>query len=175
MKKIIRSQKGFTLAELMVVVGISILLAGYKLYPMYLEAHSTKASAQGVQLATLGNSVATYSTQYYGQLVNGTGIPGVANIYAPTIENLKALGLLAPNFSAVNMYGSGYAVRITKSPAGCVAPNCDIENLAYLTSAITNPANGRVDGAALGQAAQMLGKNGADGGYSDTERSMECS
>lgn len=165
MKKSIRSQKGFTLAEVMIAVVISLILAGYKLYPMYLEARQTKSSAQGMQLSTMGNSVATYSTKYYGPLVGNTAIPGVANIYAPTVDELKALGLLAPNFSTVNMYGGGYAARITRSPAGCVAPNCDIENLVYLTNPIVNPANGRVDGAMLGQAANTLG---ADAGYSDT-------
>jgi prepilin-type N-terminal cleavage/methylation domain-containing protein len=168
MKKPFRSQKGFTLAELMVVIAISIVLAGYKLYPMYLEARASKTSAQGVQIGTLGNTVATYSTELYGPLVNGTSVPGVANIYAPTIAELQSLGRLSANFSANNMYGGSYAVQITKSPAGCVAPNCDIDNLVYLTKAITNPANGRVDAAALGQMVQALAKNGIDAGYSDS-------
>lgn len=165
MKKFLRSQKGFTLAELMIVIVISIVLAAYKLYPMFVEARLTKSSAQGLQLATLGNTVATYSTTYYGPLVGGTAIPGVVNIYAPTVSELKTLGLLGTGFSTVNMYNGGYGVRITKSPTGCVAPNCDIENLVYLTNAIINPANGRIDGPVLGQASQTLG---ADGGYSDT-------
>lgn len=168
MKTSIRYEKGFTLAEVMIAVVISLILAGYKLYPMYLEARATKASAQGMQLVTWNNSVATYSTIYYGNLVNGTAIPALpagSNVYAPTIDNLKTLGLLPPNFSAMNMFGGGYAARITKLPVGCVAPNCDVENLVYLTNAITNPSNGRVDGAVLGQASRTLG---GDGGYSDT-------
>lgn len=165
MKNNIRFQKGFTLAEVMIAVVITLILAGYKLYPMYLEARTTKSAAQGLQLATMGNSVATYSTKFYGPLVNNTAIAGVANVYAPTVDELKTLGLLPSNFSTVNMYGGGYAARVTRSPAGCVAPNCDIENLVYLTNAIVNPANGRVDGAVLGQASRTLG---ADGGYSDT-------
>lgn len=137
---------------------------------MYLEARQTKTSAQGIQLATLGSSVATYSTKYYGPLVNNTSIPlpaggVVANIYAPTIAELQALGLLAPNFSTTNMFGGGYGTRVARSPAGCAAPDCDIENLVYLTNPIISSTNGRVDGAMLGQASQTLGE---DAGYSDT-------
>jgi len=167
MKKLSRSQSGFTLAEQLIVIVIAIMIAGYQLYPKYLEARASKTSAQAVQIGTLGNVVATYSTELYGALVNGTPVPGVSNIYAPTIAELQALGRLG-NFTQINSYGGGYAVQITKSPAGCVAPNCDIENLVYLTKPITNPANGRVDGAALGQMVQLLARNGIDAGYSDT-------
>lgn len=149
----------------MVAVLITIIMASIKLWPMMVEARSTRATAQGVQLQTLGNTVSTYSTKYVGPLVNGTAIPGVANPYAPTIPELQALGLLNTNFSTTNQYNGGYGVRISKLPAGCVAPNCDIENLVYLTNAIINPANGRLDEAALGQAAQVMQ---ADGGYSDS-------
>lgn len=165
MKKSLRTQKGFTLVEVMVAVLISIMLATFKLYPMMAEARSTKATAQAIQLQTLGNSIATYSTKYYGPLVNGTAITGVANPYAPTIAELQSLGLLTSNFSTTNMYSGGYGVQISKLPSGCVAPNCDIQNLVYLTNAITNSLNGRVDEASIGQAAQAVG---ADGGYSDS-------
>ena len=149
----------------MVAVLITIVMASIKLWPMMAEARSTRATAQGVQLQTLGNSVSTYSTQFYGPLVNGTAISGVVNPYAPTVAELQSLGLLNTSFSTTNQYNGGYGVRISKVPASCVAPSCDIENLVYLTNPITNPANGRLDGAALGQAAQVMQ---ADGGFSDS-------
>lgn len=148
----------------MVAVVIAITLAGFKLYPMYVEARMTKAAAQGKQLATWSNSVATYSTIFYNNLVNGTSIAGVADIYAPTVAELRALGLISATFSAANMYNGNYGAKITKTPIGCVAPNCDIENLAYLTNPITNTMNGRLDVPVLGKAAQTLGE---DAGYSD--------
>lgn len=169
MKNIKRSENGFTLVEVMVAVSITMILAGFKLYPMYIEARMTKAAAQGVQLATWSNSVATYSTTFYNNLVNGTPITGfatgVADIYAPTVEELRAIGLVPATFSATNMYNGAYASRITKTPLGCVAPNCDIENAAFLTKPIINALNGRVDVPALGQAARAVGQ---DGGYSDS-------
>jgi Tfp pilus assembly protein PilE len=164
MKNIKRSQNGFTLIEAMVAVSIVIMLASFKLYPMYIEARMTKAAAQGKQLATWSNSVATYSTIFYNNLVNGTSIAGVADVYAPTVAELRALGLISATFSATNMYNGNYGAKITKTPIGCVAPNCDIENLAYLTNAITNSMNGRLDLPVLGKAAQTLGE---DAGYSD--------
>ena len=168
MKNIKRFKNGFTLVEVMVAMTITMIVAGYKLYPMYIEARMTKAAAQGVQLATWSNSLATYSTKFYNNLVNNTSISGngitVANIYAPTVLELRALGLIPATFSATNMYNGQYAAKIEKTPLNCMAPDCDIENLAYLTNPITNALNGRIDGPSLGQAARTLGE---DGGYSD--------
>jgi len=157
------SQCGFTLLEVGIAITISILFGMLVLWPKANQFRSNKAAAQGTQLLTASNAVATYETTYYSELVNGTPIPGFASIYAPTIDELRNAHLLPANFSSTNSYGGGYSVVISKVPALCVPPACDITAITYLTNPIINPQTGRIDGAALGAAAAALG---ADGGYS---------
>ena len=141
------------------------MLAGAMLWPKVVQFRLDKAQSQSVQLNTLNNIVATFDTKNYGNLVAGTAIVGVANPYAPTIAELRNWGLPS-NFSAVNAYGgtpNGYGVVISKLPAACTPPNCDLSALVYLTTPILNPMTGRMDGAALGRAVEALG---ADAGFS---------
>lgn len=162
------SQSGFTLIELAIVIAVSILLTAAMLWPKVVQLRQQKATMQGTQLATLNNIVATFQTKNYGNLVAGTSVAGVANAYAPTIAELQNWGLPA-NFSATNMYGGGYAVAISKIPAGCTAPNCDLKALVYLTKPILNPLTGNVDGGALGDAVQAMQTNATpDAGWSTT-------
>lgn len=159
-----RAQRGFTLLEVGIAIAISMMAATAFLWVQTMNLRVSKANAQGTQLTTLSNAVATYMTTYYSQLVNNQAIAGFANIYAPTVAELKTAQIvLPPNFSATNLYGGGYAVTISKTPGGCVSPNCDISSITNLTNAITNPLTGRVDGAALGNAMSVIG---ADGGFS---------
>lgn len=156
-------QKGFTLIELAIVIAISTMMAGILLWENTVKLNMAKGAAQGTQLATASNGVATYATTYYSQLVNNQAVAGYVNIYAPTIAELRTAGWLPANFNATNLYGSGYGVIISKMPAACAPPACDIVSMTNLTGPITNPLTGRVDGAQLGSAASTIG---ADSGYS---------
>lgn len=166
MYKFKRPSRGFTLIEVSIAIAVSMMLAAALLWPQVVRVRHQKAVAQGTQLATLSNIVATFMTRNYGNLVAGTAVAGVANPYAPTIAELQNWGLPA-NFLASNQYGGGYAVQITKLPAGCTPPDCDLTSLVYLTTPITNPLTGRIDGSSLGEAVEAMGDIAAkDAGWS---------
>src|SRR5260363_380916 len=70
-------------------------------------------------------------------------IPGVAEIYAPTIAELQATGDLDQGFQPVSLLnGLPYVVALSRTPAGCTPPACDISGLVYIRGAITDPSTG---------------------------------
>lgn len=156
--------RGFTLLEVLFALVISIMGISFALWSKVNEVRTENAKAQGDALVTLSNSVATYMTNNFQSLVNSTAITGVASIYAPTIPELITAGLLSNNFSVNNFYGTGYAVAISKVPAACVVPACDLSSLVNLTGGIIDYRTGLVDGPTLGQAIARMGGNG---GFSD--------
>lgn len=162
MRKSIK-QKGFTLVELLLVVTLAIGAMGYVIAREFDKAQIEKAETQAGLLDKVNEAMGTYITNYYSQLVNNTPIAGVANIYAPTIAELKTLGVLESTFSGVNFYGGGYGTQAARVPAACVAPNCDVSSLVWITTPIRN-ANGQTD---VSYAAFAAGQLGADGAFSN--------
>ncbi|MGY8527621.1 type II secretion system protein [Paracidovorax citrulli] len=160
-----RQQSGFTLLELVLVLGIIMALLTGVIWYNNRMASIAKANAQSDTLRTLSNALNTYAVVYKTPLADQTPVSGVANSYAPTIAELKALGLLTTTFSPESLYGGGYAMRLELYPATCTPPACDLETLTSLTSPIIDPRTRRVDTSALGSAA---GKIGGDAGYSST-------
>lgn len=156
--------RGFTLLEVSLAIAISMMALTWALWSKVNELRQEKARVQGDSLVTLSNSVGTYLTNNYNFLVKNAPIAGYANIYAPTIPELIAGGLLTNNFSKDNFYGSAYAIKVSTVPAGCIAPNCDIESLVYLTGPAKDYRNNLIDGPTLGAAATRIGSNG---GFSD--------
>ncbi len=121
-------------------------------------------SAQGTVLRRIGEGVNHYIVNHYSALVNDTPIPGVAELYAPTIVELQAIGDLDAGFQPVSLFsGLPYQVALSRTPAGCTPPACDISGLVYIRGAITDPSTGAP--APLGDALATLG---GDGAYSDT-------
>lgn len=142
---------------------IAIAFATVGLWQKREEMLSQQMAAQGNVLADIGNSInGKYLSIYYSNLVNGTPVPGVANEYAPTMAELEAINVVPAGYSTTSAYGTPYVVSLAKTPAGCVAPACDIAGMVYINGAITDPSTGRPltldDGAAA---------IGGDGGYSD--------
>ncbi len=143
--------------------AIAIAFATSGLWAKRQEVLSQQTAAQGDVLADIGNSInGIYLATYYSNLVNGTAIAGVANAYAPTMTELENINVVPSGYSTTSAYGTPYVISLAKTPAGCVAPRCDIAGLVYIAGAITDPSTGRPmtldDGAAA---------IGGDGGYSD--------
>ncbi|MHA6828260.1 hypothetical protein ACQUJV_18810 [Ralstonia pseudosolanacearum] len=158
-------QRGvYDLVSLGIGASIAIAFAAAQLWQQRQELLSQQMAAQGGVVADLGNSVnGKYLALYYSNLVNGTAVPGVANAYAPTMTELQAINVVPAGSSTTAVNGAPYVVKLAKTPAGCVAPNCDINGLVYIAGAMTDPSTGAPlvleDGAAA---------IGGDGGYSDT-------
>lgn len=156
---------GFTLVELAIAIAISALIISGGLAFQLDTVRKQQASAQGDQIKTLNGYVATYETNYYGNLVNGTPIAGVSNEYAPTVAELKTIGVIPASFNATNLYGGGFTISVSKTPTSCVAPNCDITGTVALNNVIKNPVSGTPDYPLLGTAASEAG---GDAGFSDS-------
>lgn len=157
--------RGFTLVEVGIAMALTMMLAMALLWPQIVKFREDKAAAQGRQLATLSNAVATYMTVNYAKLAQGGAVDPVKfpTPTEPTVAQLRDAGLLPANFNAVNLYGGGYAVKISQVPAGCTPPDCDLASITRLTNPLTNALTGQLDGPALGSALATLG---ADGGFS---------
>ncbi|SEI14535.1 hypothetical protein [Paraburkholderia hospita] len=158
-------QRGvYDLVSLGIGISIAIAFATAGLWAKRQEILADQMAAQGDVVKDIGNLVnAKYLSLYYSNLVNGSGIAGVADPYHPTITELQAINVLPAGYSTTSAYGSPYLVSLAKTPAGCVAPTCDVAGQVYIAGAITDPSTGNP--LTLDDAAEAIG---GDGGYSDT-------
>jgi hypothetical protein len=157
-------QRGvYDLLSLSIGAAIAIAFATAGLWQKRQEMLSQQMAAQGDVLADIGNSInGKYLSIYYSNLVNGTSIPGVANVYAPTMTELEAINVVPAGYSTTSAYGMPYVISLSKTPDDCVAPNCDIAGMVYIAGAITDPSTGSA--LPLDDGAVAIG---GDGGYSD--------
>ncbi|MEZ0606187.1 hypothetical protein ACAX43_29280 [Paraburkholderia sp. IW21] len=157
-------QRGiYDLLSLGIGASIAIAFAATQIWAQRQEILSQQTAAQGNVLADIGNSInGVYLAKYYSNLVDGTPIAGVANAYAPTMTELQNLNVIPAEYTTTSAYGTPYVISLAKTPAGCVAPSCDVNGLVYIAGAITDPSTDKPltldDGAAA---------IGGDGGYSD--------
>lgn len=157
-------QRGiYDLLSLGIGASIAIAFATAQIWAQRQEMLSQQIAAQGNVLADIGNSInGVYLAKYYSNLVNGAPIAGVANEYAPTMTELENINVVPAGYSTTSAYGTPYVVSLAKTPAGCVAPSCDVNGLVYIAGSITDPSTGKPLSVDDGAAAI-----GGDGGYSD--------
>ena len=177
--KSFRSQSGFTLVELSIVAMIAGMTASIALINKAQDLRYDLVHAQVNQLNTLGAALGNYESSFAANIISNTAITAngttVANNYAPTLAELKAIGMLDNSFNINNFYpsnlGAGtFGTTIRLFPTGCTGTGCSMYGLAYMTTPITQQATTAVgsittvpDVAVLGEA---LNAGGADYGYS---------
>lgn len=158
-----RYQNGYTATAMIAMLAIGgIVTIGSARHTMSTVSES-QGQAYGSALANVNRAVGTYTVLYYKQLLEGQAIPNVAIPTQPTVQELGTLGLLNAEFNPTPPLGGAYAILISREPAGCVAPNCNLTSRAWYTRPITNPETGNVDIEKLAAAAQALQ---GDGGWS---------
>jgi len=159
-------QDGYTATAMIAMLAIGgILTAGTARHTLSVTSES-QGQTYGTALAGVNKAVGTYTVLNYKALIEGTAIAGVANPLQPTVQELNALGLPNAVVNPTPPMGGAYAIQISREPAGCVAPNCNLTSRAWFTQPITNPNTGNIDLEKLGAAAQAIG---GDGGWSDPD------
>jgi len=160
-----KRQRGFMTLDIVIGIGLMLIVIAILAWVLSRQHVSSTEQTQAINLQTLSNVLNVYETNYFTPLVNGTAIPGIANPYAPTIAELKALtiGPLNSSFSATNSFGGTYLMSVSLAPVTCTPPACDLSTLTSMSNAMINPLSKTVDTGALGAAAAYIGANA---GYS---------
>jgi len=154
--------RGFALTE----VGLSLVIASMVAVASYVtlseQQGDNKAIAQGTAMLSLQGAAQQYLTTYYSQLVlpSGGTVAGVANPLNPTVAELFAVGALKGSWSGTAYNGGNYRIQIQQYPAGCAAPNCNLDGLIWVDRPIVDN-NNRVDFPRLGLAVQTIKSDGA--------------
>lgn len=163
-----RSQQGFTLLEMLVVIVIAGVIVGFIAQGISSYDRARRAAQMGAQMDVVVTALEAFGTRYRALLVVGGAVPGYADPTAPTIAELRsdpAGALLPPNFSAAPMFGGAYVTSVAVTPVGCLPNDCDLIYLAYATQPPRNRLNA-IDIDFVARAANEIRAN--RGGYSDT-------
>lgn len=148
------------LIEMLIVLALA--MAGETVWAVQqLEiARSQVFNAQGQLMATLNSGVQQYLNKQATPLTQASPVvAGVANAMSPTIAELITGGYIQVPRVNPPYWGGQYEVVITKTPVGCVAPNCALQGELFPTVAVLTGGKTDVSGAAQIAA----GSNGAIG------------
>ena len=160
MKKI--TNKGFSLLELILVLGVGTMVAFMKFQDMKNEQEDLKAKIAGQQIKQIGEAVNGYINIRYDKLstlVNssGNGIdPGPrscsGSVCEITYQTLVNEGLLPSSYTGINAFRSPYKIILRRDG---VSPNYVINGLISTSSSWTENSAVRYD--LLGKSMQEAG------------------
>ena len=177
------SQRGFTLLEVLLAIGISLALGAAALTDLRRDNENKQSMAVGQQLETVGKAVNTYQALYYTQIVGLVNVAGVGSSADPgpractpnagpspfgggtssictiTTDTLVRSGLLPVSFSGRNAFGAQYNIYLRVT--GTATPIVD--GMVITDTPYTTGGGVRYD--LLGQAMQVAG---ADSGMTRT-------
>lgn len=173
----IRNKKGFSLLELILVLGIASAVSFMKFQDLKQEQENIQAKAVGQQIKQIGDAVNGYINIRYDKLSTLTSVssstgtdPGprtcsaANNTCTITYQTLVNEGLLPASFSGMNANHSPYAIILRRSGG---APNYQIDGLITTTMQWKDGDKIRYD--LLGKAMQAAG---VDSGVSKTTSSV---
>ena len=157
-------KNGFSLLELILVLGVGTTLAFLKFQDMLHDQEEVKASAAGQQIKQLGEAVNGYINIRYDKLSTlsnstGTGTdPGPRtcttsnSVCSISYQTLINEGLLPSTYVARNSFGSDYSIQLKRSGT---SPNYVIDGVVLTNAAWVE--GGRVRYDLLGKAMQSAG------------------
>ena len=155
-------KKGFSLLELILVLGIGTAIAFIKFQDMIHDQEDLKSSVAGQQIKQIGEAVNGYINIRYDKLAslsaaagNGTD-PGPrtcsGSICTINYQTLINEGLLPSTYVAKNSFGSDYTIQLKRSGTG---PNYIVDGLILTNASWIEGGNIRYD--LLGKAMQTAG------------------
>jgi type IV pilus assembly protein PilA len=118
-----RTQKGFSLIELLIVVAIILIIAGIAIPNLWKARIAANESAGAGSVRTLNSAEVTYSTTY------------AAAGYAPDLKTLGPNGADCTNPASV----TSTSACLTDGVLGCAAATCNKGSYGYT---ITSPSGG---------------------------------
>ncbi|WP_437616486.1 shufflon system plasmid conjugative transfer pilus tip adhesin PilV [Erwinia sp. V71] len=158
----IRSKKGISLLELILVLGVASAISFMKFQDLKQEQENTQAKIAGEQIRQLGEAVNGYISIRYDKLSTltvsaGTGTdPGPrtcsGSVCTITYQTLINEGLLPTSFTGVNVNKSAYTILLKREGT---APNYVINGLITTKTSWTEGNRVRYD--LLGKAMQTAG------------------
>lgn len=158
------NQAGYTASAMAIMLTVaSVTTVGVSSRTLNYAAEA-QGRAHGKILSDVNQAIGVYMANNYPALQNGTPVAGVANPYAPTIQELQAMGGLNAQLSPTPPLGGAYATQIAREPMGCAGSGCNLTSRVWLTSPFVNNDTGNPDIRRLGAAAMEIG---GDGGFSD--------
>ncbi|MDI6976699.1 shufflon system plasmid conjugative transfer pilus tip adhesin PilV [Serratia sp. Se-RSBMAAmG] len=160
-----KKRKGFSLLELVLVLGVGASLTFIKFQDMIQDQNDLLAKGAGEQIKQLGDAVNGYINIRYDKLstlassTSQSSDPGPRtcntgnNTCTITTATLVNEGLLHSSYSGRNVYQSGYTIVLKRSGT---APNYVIDGLISTTTPLTLGAS-TIKYDLLGKAMQVAG------------------
>ncbi len=140
--KIIKSQKGFTLIELILALGVGVMASFIKFQDMKNEQDLMKATAAGEQIQRIGYAVNNYISLRYDKISTLTSStsqstdPGPRSCSGDTctinIQTLKNEGILPNSYVDSNAFKSPYSIVIKRTGT---SPNYTLDALVVTSAA----------------------------------------
>ena len=136
-----KARNGFTLIEILLVIGIIIIMSMIKIQNINEEIEDAQAKMLAGQIQTVSEATNAFLVLKYNELSNLSS-PGVscntgANTCNITLQNLNDNALLPPNFSSNTIFGNPYEIQLKRTGT---APNYMISGLV-LTKGNKNTEN----------------------------------
>lgn len=121
------SKKGFTLVELMLVIGIGLGISFLSFQGLIKQQEQTQGSIVGQQLSQVGTAVNNYVANHYDTLSSLTNATGSVSDPGPricatanstctiTLQTLVNEGYLPSTYGSTNIYGAGYNIFLKRT------------------------------------------------------------
>jgi hypothetical protein len=160
---------GYILLEAILALAIFSGIAAYQIRQQRDDLLESAAKAHGQEMLQIATAANRYIFVNQEDLRRGVDIAGFANDLAPTLAEIRAQNLLAPNFGNAPIFGGGYNITLRRviplvcdfcTPAQCIATidQCAVIGLLVTTQPVQ--IEGQRSAKVIGRAIEELGVNG---------------